>query len=114
MASIFDAVETQNTHLESIEIDREDLVYKYGFRDSGTIMPHYNLLIPISHPKLGRVFDTFATVWLGDDYKPRLLTYKTKMSEFAAKYSVDNPKLIDLLSALRQMQLNGVDVNLNL
>lgn len=114
MASIFDAVETQETTLDIKEFSRLDLVYKYGFRDSGTIMPHYNLLIPISHPRLGQIFDTFATVWLGEDFKPRRLTYKTKESEPCAKYKVDNPKLIDLLSALRQMQLNGVDVNLNL
>lgn len=114
MASIFDTADTQITHLESMEIDRMDLVRKYGFRDSGTIFPHYDLLIPIPHPTLGRIFETFATMWLGDDYKPRLLTYKTKLSDPIAKYRVDNPKLIDLLSAMKQMQLNGIDVKLNL
>lgn len=114
MASIFDVVETQQTTLDFKEFSSLDLVCKYGFRDSGTLIPHYNLFIPIPHPRLGRIFDTFATVWLGEDYKPRRLTYKTKQSEPCAKYIVDNPKLIDLLSALRQMQLNGVDVNLNL
>jgi hypothetical protein len=53
-------------------------------------------------------------MWLGDDYKPRLLTYKTELSDPIAKYRVDNPKLIDLLSAMKQMQLNGIDVKLNL
>lgn len=114
MASIFDVVETQETTLDSKEFYAFDLVCKYGFRDSGTLLPHYNLFIPIYHERLGRIFDTFATVWLGEDFKPRRLTYKTKESEPCAKYIVDNPKLIDLLSALRQMKNNGVDVNLNL
>lgn len=111
MASIFDVVETQETTLDLKEISRVDLVFKYGFVDSGTIRPNYHLRVPMWNEKIQmNVMELFASVYLDDDYKPRVLTYRTKISEPMGKYVVETPRLIDLLTALKQMRNNDVEL----